>query len=724
MKILIKTTYKEYKTGSGRCSDGSYASCTSERSLKIFSDIEILKITIAIKLKNFINRHTSSYDDREFGGWSGDRYEENIDLQITEELISELNDDSIEVSELIENCPFLLNSIVEETIKSHELATSELKHKQSLIHTQYLKDLDLCRAEIAKNSFYLNEDIYDVNEILLDFNDFPLDVARISNDILFFNYLLSKGANRVEDPYKLAEWLCSIGKFEYLTNFVDLSKLQLIRVGSSIHNDQLKNYRLTECILYYAIINNRLDIFYKYGRDMFKKEISEVNYRDITQNNFNHNCISVGILAVKFSSIETVKELYGKCNFFENIKSNFGYTKAILSEYCFRDYETANFFMEKLTIDSTFGLLYWKKEKLLQLLIDSKKFDFSNIYLATFSEFFTLENNLIIEQLASINSFSLVNQIKKDHIEFIPRCWQSNMVIMKESVLEKSLINKNYKLFQKLFSLCQAKEKIESFYACRLLFMACMYLDNTEVKALESQIISLIESYDLHKLMSTACVKKNIKLMEILMPYLDNINTTFELEPTLFDLGMNNCYTKEKMDSFKGGTLIHLAIKFESSLDTIKYLLSSGVDKRIKDDSGNFAFDYVKYKNDYRNQKDLLELLYFEDVKICDKKGNLIHSLKNLEIPTIKEIDKYYSTGLTAVEAYKNQKLDVLNFYIQSGADINTIEDMIIEEKNRIENLKYDNDSSDYDDSYTESELRDMYRAAFDYNPDAEWNID
>ena len=212
--------------------------------------------------------------------------------------------------------------------------------------------------------------------------------------------------------------------------------------------------------------------------------------------------------------------------------------------------------------------------------------------------------------------------------------------------------------------------------------------------------------------------------MEILMPYLDNINTTFELEPTLFDLGMNNCYTKEKMDSFKGGTLIHLAIKFESSLDTIKYLLSSGVDKRIKDDLGNIAFDYVKYKNDYKNQKDLLELLYFEDVKICDKKGNLIHSLKNLEIPTIKEIDKYYSTGLTAVEAYKNQKLDVLNFYIQSGADINTIEDMIIEEKNRIENLKYDNDSSDYDDSYTESELRDMYRAAFDYNPDAEWNID
>lgn len=152
MKILVKKIQSAYKTGSGRCSDGWHVDVNYKNTVKIFSDFEKVKLSLSIVIIDFINSHTSSYDDREFGGWSGDTYIETFNIKLAIEFKSVLKDENVEISELEEECPYLLNSIAEKTIESHKLAVSELKNKHSIIHQNYITDLAICKAEIAKKN--------------------------------------------------------------------------------------------------------------------------------------------------------------------------------------------------------------------------------------------------------------------------------------------------------------------------------------------------------------------------------------------------------------------------------------------------------------------------------------------------------------------------------------------------------------------------------------------
>lgn len=58
-------------------------------------------------------------------------------------------------------------------------------------------------------------------------------------------------------------------------------------------------------------------------------------------------------------------------------------------------------------------------------------------------------------------------------------------------------------------------------------------------------------------------------------------------------------------------------------------------------------------------------------------------------------------------------------------ADIESLKEEVEWEKRKFE-LNYDNTNNGYydDESYTDQDLRDMYRDAFDGFSDAEWNID
>lgn len=734
MKIYVKSTYDESITGSGRCSDGSYRTSRITCSVKVYSDTEMIKVTTSEKITNFIEIHTETENDRVWDSSFKGASTETYDINLTKDLSFLLDSENATVCEIIDDCPYFLNPIAIKTLKSHKLAITELKNKHAIIHESYLKELEVCKALIAKASLYSSESAYDLNQLMPDFNMYPLDVARVSDDSDFLEFLLSKGATKVVDSYRFAEWLCKIGKFEYLIDFVDLTKLQLIRVGSSIDYGQQKNYRLTQSILYYSIVNNRLDIFKEYGSGRFNKDISEVNFSKTNQNYYSLNYISVGLIAVKHSTLETIKELYGKCTFFENIKSNYGSTKTILSEHCFRDYDTAYFFLDKLPVDSIYAMFYWNKIELLQSFIISEKFNLGNIYLSAFSEFFVQENNFIIEQLANINSFSLIKILNKNHNDFIPSCWRDNMVLMNESVLEKCASCKNFVLLRKIFSICIEKEKILSFDACRLLYTLYKYDENEEAEDLKQLIVKFIDPDDLMKLLGVACMKINLRLLKFLITQVDNINAPIDMELTLFGLVNYKGFVDSIVNNYKNGTLLHLALVANPNLpgrwlniELIKILLNADVDKSIKDESGKLAFDYIKncYNNrdDSLQKKELVEMLYIEDVKVCSKKGKLIELFKGTELPIINKFESYLSSGINAVIAYKKDNIEALNFFLSCGAEIESLKEEFEFEKRRIE-ITEDYTNYDYDDSYTEQELRDMYIDAFDGNPDAEWNID
>lgn len=736
MKIHVISTYHERITGSGRCSDGWYRSSEYTNSVKIFSDTENINVTTSEIIYEFINSHTEKGHDKVWDcSYEGSSTEES-NLNMTSKLSLLLEKEQAIACEIIDECPFLLNQIAIKTVESHNLAIANLKKRSAIIHANYLEELEICKAIIAKEAFYSSENAYSLNQLMPVFDAYPLDIARISNDPEFLEYLLLRGATKVEDSYKFAEWLCKIGKFEYLINFVDLTKLQLIRADSSVSNNQLNNYRLTECILYNSIIQNKLDVFYKYGRDLFKKEISEVNFNEINQKYYIHNYKSVGILAVEFSNIETVKELYGKCSFFENVKINFGYTISVLSKYCFRDYETAYFFLIKLPVDSIFAMFYWNKIDLLRSFIDSKEINFGEIPLVYFSNFFVQENNHIIEKLARVNSSSLINILKNNNHNFIPTSWCNDKELEKESVLEKCLSQKNFILLNSLFSICLTKEEIMSYDACRFLYKLYKCDATEDVNDLKEQTFKLIETTDLMKLLAVACIEINFKLIDYLTTQVDNINAPIDIEPTSFGLEAYKGRTNNIIKDYKNGTLIHLTLVANPNqsgrrlnIDVIKKLLDAGVDKSIRDESGKYAFDYIthcyNYKDNILEMRELVEMLYIEDIKICSSKGELISLFKNTKLPIVNKFESYLSSGINAVNAFKTDDKEVLSFFLSCGADIESLKEEVEWEKRKFE-LNYDNTNNGYydDESYTDQDLRDMYRDAFDGFSDAEWNID
>jgi hypothetical protein len=385
-------------------------------------------------------------------------------------------------------------------------------------------------------------------------------------------------------------------------------------------------------------------------------------------------------------------------------------------------------------VDSIFGLLYWGKNEILQGLIESNNINFSNIYLSSLREFFKPENNSIFEFLASVNSFSLIKLLPRtNNCEFVPYIYRDRWATIYpsgNSVLESCLIQNNFILFSKMFSVCIEKESIESYDACRLLFMVYKYNESQEVEDSLPLLLKFISPTDLRMLLGVACILENKRLIDYLITRIQDIDVPFDIEPTLFGLETYSGQAKKITQEYKRGTLLHLWLITHSALsgtclnyETIEKLLTSGLDKTIKDESGKVAFDCITYR-DFSNKNELLKLLYFEGIKICENNGNLRAIFQNVELPIVETFKSYIKSGINAIEAFRTQNKELLSYFISCGADINTLKEILESEESRKMEIDKDTNSSGYDDSYTEQDLRDMYRDAFDGFDDATWNID
>lgn len=733
MKIIVKSVHiEDVSSSTGRCSDGYYRSSNYINSLNVYSDSEQISASIAKEIVHFINDNTEHGKDRIWDlSYNGESSEE-INLESTKKLILILANKSIVESHKAEECTILLNTIASKIYDSHKLVISDLKNKQLKIQKKFEYESLKCKAETALKSFYDHENIYPINEIMPDFEEFPLDIARIKNDIIFFDYLINKGAISVSEPYVFAGWLCKIGKFEYLNLFVDLSKLRILRVGEFPNIENEKKRWLTGCILYYTIAYNRLDLFYKFEKEQLIKDARGICFKE--DSTFNtYSSITIGRVAVKHSKLETIKNLFGKYSFFEPIPYRSYIDNYVLDVNCFRDIETASFFMEKLMVDSIYSLLYWKKNDILNQLLKSNDFNFSEIYLSGLREFLKPENNSIFEFLALVNSFSLTKQLYKKNDNFLPVCHRRNTSIMFYSVIDNCIEHKNFNLATKLFSISLKKEEIKSFDACRLLFMLYKYDENLEGKDLKQLLLKSIIPNDLIKLLGVACMENNLKLLKFLVTQIEDINQPIDIEPTSFGLSAHSEKVERIIQKYKNGTLLHLSLianphtlEKQLILETITILINAGVDKSIKNESGLYAFHYITdyFVDRYHTlRNNLIKLLYIEGIKICNYSGELITLFEDVDLPIVNKFKSYTSTGMNAIEAFKSRNKEALNFFLSCGAELDWLKALTESEKRKNKSNQAPTNYN-YNNFYTNQELRDMYQDAFDGFDDATWNLD
>ena len=322
-------------------------------------------------------------------------------------------------------------------------------------------------------------------------------------------------------------------------------------------------------------------------------------------------------------------------------------------------------------------MIYWNKIELIESFIKLNIEQLNKIYLANLYEFFSGEYNSIIEHLARISSFSLIK---------IPNSINGNLEIPKSSVLDQCTFKKNFDLLTKLFSICIEKETILSFDASRLLYNLFKYFeveDLMEFNDFINKVLEYIEKEDLMKLIGVSCIRTNLKLLRFLTGKVNNINASFDLEFTAFGL-----VDTERIDfigkQYKNGTLLHLSLianphELGHSLDIelIKFLLNAGVDKTIKDESGKLPFDYIisgkLFYDSYLHHKELMQLLYVDEIKICSKEGVLIRIFQELELENVKKFKKYSLVGVTAVNAFKKGNKEALDFFLSCGAVLETL---------------------------------------------------
>ncbi|WP_372650404.1 hypothetical protein [Draconibacterium sp.] len=736
MKVIVKSTYNEnVSSTSSRCSDGHYRQSEYTNSINVYTDSNQITAFHAKILVEFINKHTHHGSDRVWDWSYNGASNENYDADLTKNLIELIGINKIEECKTEEECNVLINPIAAKIHDAHNLFISELNTKQLEIEKEYQIIAEKSKANIAIKTFYNNESLYPINERIPDYREYPLDMAMLGDNIDFLEYLLGKKAKKVQDSYVFASWLCKKGKFEYLHDFIDLSKLKLVRVGDSIREDERKDSWFTEYLLFYTIVNNRLDLFKKYGQDKFNKRITEIYFKEDFSSH-RTSFFSVGQVAVKYSNFDVIKNLsqnfydfyirVGDGGFYSNKKN-------VLDENCFRDKETAFFFIQKYTTDSIYALFYWNRTEFLAEIIKSNAFDLSKIVLSSLGDFFTPENNSILFNLASINSHSLIQ--KPDAESNIATCFNNNPWRLKNSVLENCAVNKNFDLFSILFELCTNREEITGFSACQLLFKICKFDENNEAIKLKELVFQYINEDDVMSLAGTACIENNLNLLRFLIKHIGNINEQVKIEPSSYGNEKYNGLIKSISEEYKKGTLLHLSLVANPnrpgrwlSIELIQILLNAGIDIEKKDASGKIAFDYIKYCYSYRDdvsqRNELVNLLYIDEVNICNKNGELIYLFQDTGLPIVEKYNDYISSGLSPIKAFENNNKDVIDFFISCGADYDTLKSAFEWEKRKKE-INNDNSDTEYPDtSYTEQELRDMYRDAFDGFDDAVWNID
>jgi hypothetical protein len=134
----------------------------------------------------------------------------------------------------------------------------------------------------------------------------------------------------------------------------------------------------------------------------------------------------------------------------------------------------------------------------------------------------------------------------------------------------------------------------------------------------------------------------------------------------------------------------------------------------------NYAIGYTAMSFLIRNSKeDLASYIDNEDIPVlCDSLGNIYLCLQNSKHPKVKRINELQQKGITFKKAYLNRDWEIVDFYTNNGASKYDIERVLGREKS-IKKAKYEEF-----EEYSQTELDDMYRDAFDGNEDAYWNTD
>lgn len=158
----------------------------------------------------------------------------------------------------------------------------------------------------------------------------------------------------------------------------------------------------------------------------------------------------------------------------------------------------------------------------------------------------------------------------------------------------------------------------------------------------------------------------------------------------------NNCYFVVEKDGKFGAVCTNEAFTIPLVFDDIDKIVNSGVicNGVLYDRNGKELFVFGEnYKHIKTKYYDVFESIDSNDYVFIDSRGKKINSQRDEDNENIIHV-----------------------------GDINGIHEYFdVEKRDFVED---DNDNSYYDSSYTQDELDDMCRAAFEEDPEAEWNID
>lgn len=705
MKIIVKETYNEWvNPGRYRSSDGSYHSSEITRSVNVYANSECISVITARTIDNFVNNHTSRESDKVWDSSYEGEFTEKFSLDLTKKLIDILgNKTSIEPEEP-EECDTLLNSIATETCKKHLASVSDWRKEKLNIDNKYLLESKQSKARFAIKSFYENEKYYLVNSKMPDFDEFLLDFAMNADNIDYLDYLISIGANTVSNVDSFTLWLCEKGKFEYIDLFMGLEKVNINEKG---YGDEFSiNFLLN------TIVHNRPELYFKYGK------LPDGKYaKTLCKNRFSDSfSTSIGQVALKQSSNATIKALADK-----NIEFFYLRWSKELEEGCFKNIELTDLFLKKAPTDSLYTLFKVGRTDFIKELIEMNCFDFREVELSKFRQFFKPENDYIIKSLAAKTTRCLTKRI------YEPRETSSYFPMehfMVDSVIEIYIKQHRFQFAKQLFELSNKNEKVTSYDAGRLLFMLCKYDVELESNDFKELLCEYITEDDLTKLMSISFFENNPNLLKFIVPKVKDVNSPIHKYIGHFGLAnptQSYSYHSKDEDS-KDGTLLHFMVTSGNclSIELIQFLLNAGVDKTIKNSEGKVAYDCINFKFNDSQIQNLQEMLYVEGCNICYSNGTL-YCVAKLSI--VEKFKSYTEKGINAVIAYKTNDKEALDFFLSCGAELESIK-AVVESEKRKKEITEDSSNYGYDDSYTEQDLRDMYRDAFDGFEDAEWNID
>lgn len=733
MKLMVFSTVDERVTSmTKRTFDGTCRISEYHCGVNIYADTDNVLLKTAIEIKKFIQAHIKTGEDQVYDWSYNGGLKETFNPDFTSDLLSILDDPKFISSENKNECPFLLNVIIPNIYESHKKMIKLLEEKQKEIKKEYENKALKSKMEIAQNTFMQHPYNYELDEKMPGINEFPLDIARLNDNVQFLEFLLNKNATKVSNSYSFRKWLCKKGKFEYLPDFFDRD--------INIYD---KDY-----ILYYALYYNRLDIFKKYSLDEFGYKITEVDIGESILLN-SKSWLSIGQIAAKYSNLEIVKELSDEYDFYINMsekgihtsnKSNQGNKKRVLDINCFRDNETSLFFINKYTSDSIYAMFYWNKTEFLNEVIKSEKFDLSNIDLSSLSDFFIPDNNSILYKLASLNLLSFINKPTIENINNNFRHIKNNPWKTYYSVLDKCVDNKNFDLMKLLFELSTKKEDVNSYASCQLLFKICIYEKNNEAMELKNLVFRYINKEDIMPLAGIACIEDNVNLLRFLINHITNINEPVEIEHSFFGDDTHNIINKKIREIYNKGTLLHLLIAFTKmtsirglNIELIHVLINAGINISNKDAIGKTALEYINnsYKNEYdfdgkiiSKRNELVKLLYTNNINICNEKGELNSLFQNVDLPIVKKYKEYFLNGLSPFKAFVNNNKEAIDFFISCGAEYQALKSHVEFTIRKKEGNMNNYDTSDTESTYSQDELRGMYRNAFDGFDDAPWNVD